>query len=347
MDAKKFIRTFLLWAVLLLGAVGAAVIVLDPFYHYHGPLAGMKTVVNKAEYQCIGTVRHFDYDSIVLGSSVAENYNNRWFDEAFGGRTIKGIKSGAATVDLVYYMEEAFAEKALRNVYYCVDISALNADPYKTFPDASLPLYLYNRNPFDDVKYIWNKDVLFEHIPYLLAAGLDADYDEGESYNWAHYKTFSAEGALSHYERPQSIVPMKGADENAGTIDANLALIGAVVKAHPETTFRFVFSPYSMLWWDEAYRNGERDQCLYTAERAAEYLLSFENAEVYYFQNDEAVITDLDNYMDPIHFSEEINRWIVEQMRAGSHRLTMDNYEEELAKMAALAEKIEQNYMGE
>ncbi len=347
MEANKFIRTFFIGAGALLIAAAAAVAVMDPFYHYHAPIGGMKAVVTKAEYQCIGTVRNFAYDSIVFGSSVAENYNNRWFDEAFGGRTIKGIKSGAVTVDLVYYMKEAFAARELVNVYYCVDISALNADAAKTFPDASLPLYLYNRNPFDDVQYLWNKTVLFEHIPYELASGLDAGYDEGASYNWAHYKTFSAEGTLSRYDRSETVSDMKKEDENAAVIDANLALIGDVVRAHPETRFRFIFSPYSMLWWDEAYRNGDSDASLYTVRRAAEYLLAFENVEIYYFQNDAEIITDLDHYMDTIHFSEEINHEIVRRMQAGECRLTLENLDETLAEMAALVKDIEERYMGE
>ncbi|MDE5819869.1 MAG: SGNH/GDSL hydrolase family protein [Lachnospiraceae bacterium] len=347
MEANKFIRTFFIGAGALLFAAAAAVAIMDPFYHYHAPIGGMKAVVMKAEYQCIGTVRNFAYDSIVFGSSVAENYNNRWFDEAFGGRTIKGIKSGAATADLVYYMKEAFMARELVNVYYCVDISALNANAAKTFPDASLPLYLYNRNLFDDVQYLWNKTVLFEHIPYELASGLDAGYDEGASYNWAHYKTFSAEGTLSRYDRPETVSDMKKEDENAAVIDANLALIGDVVHAHPETRFRFIFSPYSMLWWDEAYRNGDSDGFLYTVRRAAEYLLVFENVEIYYFQNDAEIITDLDNYMDTIHFSEEINHEIVRRMQAGECRLTLENLDETLAEMAALVIDIEERYMGE
>lgn len=343
MDEKKFLKAFFMQAGILLALIAAFVIVMDPFYHYHGPVSGLKAVVTKAEYQCIGTVRHFDYDSIVLGSSVAENYNNRWFDEAFGGKTVKGIKSGAATVDLVYYMKEAFAHGELVNVYYCVDISALNAEPDKMFPDASLPLYLYNHNPFDDVSYLWNKDVLFENIPYQLATGLDAQYDEGASYNWAHYKTFSAEGTLRNYARSDRVAERKPEDANRDVIDANLQLIGAVVEAHPETKFRFIFSPYSMLWWDAAYRSGESGQCIYTAERAVEYLLGFANAEVYYFQNDAETITNLDNYMDPIHFSEEINHEIVRRMQTGAYRLTRADYDEELAKMEELVEEIERN----
>lgn len=344
---KKFIRNFIIQVAVFLLLIGAVVVVIDPFFHYHKPVGSLKAVVTKAEYQCIGTVHHFEYDGIVLGSSVAENYNNRWFDEAFGGTTIKGIKSSAATVDLVYYLKEALASKEIKNVYYSMDIFALTADAGRKFPDDSLPLYLYNDNPFDDVNYIWNKDVVFEHIPYMFAMTYLDDYDEGTSYNWAQYKTFSKEDTLRHYSRPEEVQPMIPEKEYKENIDANITLIENVVKEHPEVTFRFICPPYSMLWWDAAYRNGETEQNLYASGQAAERLLVYENVEMYYFQNNEELITNLDYYMDTVHFSDEINYEIVEWMKEGEYRLTPDNYQEEMEKMRSLSGKIQEKYMKE
>ena len=122
---KGALLSVVLLALLACLFAGALVVLVDPFFHYHEPVGSLKAVVTKAEYQCIGTVHNFEYDGIVLGSSVAENYNNRWFDEAFGGTTIKGIKSSAATVDLVYYLKEALASNKIKCVlqygYFCID----------------------------------------------------------------------------------------------------------------------------------------------------------------------------------------------------------------------------------
>lgn len=346
---KKFLKNFIVQSAVLLILAAVAVAVADPFFHYHAPFGSLKSVVTKSEYQCIGTVRNFDYDGIVLGSSVAENYNNRWFDEAFGGKTIKGIKSSAATVDLIYYLKEAFEAKretGLKNVYYSMDLFALTADAERVFPDESLPLYLYNKNPFDDVQYLWNKDVVFEHIPYLFAMTYLDDYDEGASYNWWQYKVFAEEEALKHYSRSEEIVPMLSEADYKENVDKNIDLLEAVVKEHPETTFRFLYPPYSMLWWDAAYRKGETEQNLYAAQAAAERLLPYENVKLYFFQNEEALITDLNNYMDTVHFSAEINQKMVEWMKNGEYQLTLENYKEELEKMRELSEKIQTDYMG-
>lgn len=342
---KKFVKKFMLFSTVLLILLGGMVIIVDPFYHYHAPVGSLKAVVSKGEYQCVGTVENFEYDSILLGSSVAENYNNRWFDEAFGGTTIKGIQRSATTVDLLYYLEKAIASNELKNVYYNLDPSALNADANKVYPDSSMPLYLHNDNPMDDVQYIWNKDVIFEHIPYMLAMSFVGDYDEGTSYNWAQYKTFSEAGALSNYNRPQTIVPMIGPEVYKANADANIAAIEEFIKNNPQITFRFIIPPYSILWWDNTYRNGETEQNLYAIEAAAQCFLQYENVEMYYYQNNEEIITDLNNYMDTIHFSDKINYAIVEWMKEGKGRLTLDNFRQEIVKMHDLAEIIQEKYI--
>ena len=76
MSSKKFIKRLIITILILIFAVGAAVYVFDPFYHYHKPWLGLKEVLNDKEYQCIGTLRHFDYDTLLVGSSVMENNDN-------------------------------------------------------------------------------------------------------------------------------------------------------------------------------------------------------------------------------------------------------------------------------
>ena len=65
---KKFIKSFFIRTGILLAAVIAVVVIFDPFYQYHRPLPGLKAVLTDKEYQCIGTLRTFDYDALIVGS---------------------------------------------------------------------------------------------------------------------------------------------------------------------------------------------------------------------------------------------------------------------------------------
>ena len=83
-----------------------------------------------------------------------------------------------------------------------------------------------------------------------------------------------------------------------------------------------------MLWWDNVYRNGDTESYLYNLEKAMEKLLTYDNVELYYFLNDREVVTNLENYMDILHFSPEINRYMCDSIIEDSHRVTADNYKD-------------------
>lgn len=341
---ETFLRRFFLTAAVLLLAAAGLVFVFDPFFHYHEPLGPLKAVLTKKEYQVPGTLQNFSYDSVIAGSSTAENFNNRWFDEAFDTQSVKAIKSSGVTAQLDYYIRMAARERELDYVFYSLDLFALSGDPDTEFPDESMPLYLYDENPFTDIKYLLNGDVIFEDIPYLLAETFLDDYDEGASYNWAQYHSFSREDALANYGRPREILQEKTPEEYRPFIDGNVDLLEQLVRDYPDTVFCFFYPPYSLLWWDNMIRSGQLEQSLYAAEASMERLLSYDNVRIYYFQNEEDVILDLDLYMDPIHFSEDINHWMVEEMAQDHYRVTGENYASGLEKMARIAERIRTDY---
>lgn len=337
---KKFIKMFFIRALILLSAVIAMVAAFDPFYQYHRPLPGLKAVLTDKEYQCIGTLRTFDYDALIVGSSVCENYNNHWFDNAFDCKTIKAIRSYGATADLCYLLDNAYEERNLKYVFYNIDPSSLSASTEPTYVSTGCPMYLYDKNPFNDYPYLLNKDVLMEKLPYMLAYSFIGDYDEGDSYNWAQWKYFGQDMAMGMYTRLPSIKNMQKETANLTELSGNIALLTKQVEAHPLTTFKFFFSPYSMLWWDNAYRNGERDAVIYNEKQAIAALLEYDNVEIYFYQDDRDIITNLDNYMDMIHFSKDINYYVYDKLAKGENRLTKENYEARLDGMYELSQEI-------
>lgn len=337
--AQKFLKQFFTASVILLLACVLAVVVFDPFFQYHKPLKGLKAVLTDKEYQCVGSLKTFDYDSVIAGSSVSENYNNGWFDQGFGCKSIKAIRSYGATADLCYLLDIAFEHQDLKYVFYNLDPSALEADPETTYELTGCPMYLYDDNYVNDVRYWLNKGVLMEKIPYLIANSLMGDYDENNSYNWAQWKEFNSDMILGLYIRKPSVSEMKPRDYYEDLLRKNLDLLTDRITAHPETEFYIFVPPYSMLWWDNIYREGDTEAYLYNMEQAMKTLLAYENVKMFYFQNDREIITDLENYMDILHFSPEINRYICDSLIAGKRQVNSENYAEEIRSMRDLAYK--------
>ena len=72
-------------------------------------------------------------------------------------------------------------------------------------------------------------------------------------------------------------------------------------------------------------------------EQAVAAFLPYSNVEIYYFQDERSIVTNLENYMDTLHFSPEINQYMAEQIIAGNHRLTEENYRQTFSDMKDFA----------
>ena len=339
---KKWIL-FTAFEMLILFSV---VWVFDPFYQYHAPFGDGKAVLYDRDNQVVGTIRNFSYDSVLMGSSVAENFDHSYLENRYDSTMIKIIKANGSLADLLYYLNMAWEKRELKNVFWCLDLFALEASPVPTIPDGvSPPGYLRTESLFDDIPYIYNKEILFEKIPQQLNfARLDKNTG-GNAYNWAEGKEFSAARAKQVYQKPKTAQAPKDFTEEKNNLTENLAFLTREIAAHPETAYRFIMPPYSLLWWDCAYTTGTLEKNFYLLEETLPALLAYDNVELYYFQSDKEIVCDLDNYMDMLHYSPEISQYMLEQLSSDKYRVTRENYKEKIAEMRALAGETTEKYI--
>lgn len=340
----KLLKRLLLILLAELLLVASVVVIFDPFYQYHAPWFGLEAVLNDRDNQMPGTIRNFEYDSVLVGSSVAENFDSEFLNEAYGGTTLKIIRASGSIADLLYYLEQAHGEQELKQVFWCLDIFALNSDLEVTLLGEDVPQYLHTATILDDLPYLYNKEVLFEKIPYMVACSFQGMNTGGNAYNWSRGKNFSARGAMAAYARddisPDAVIAQKDFAANKELISQNINMLMEEISNHPGIQYRFILPPYSLLWWDCAYLNGELDERVYILEQVIPALLAMENVEVYFFQTEEDIVCNLDNYMDMIHYTPEINQYMLEQMLAGENRLQENNWQQELEALKKFAEHI-------
>lgn len=341
---KKTLKKLIIVIAVEFLLVAFVVWFFDPFYQYHAPFLGMEAVLNDRDNQMPGTVRNFEYDSVLVGSSVAENFDSAFLDETYGCSTLKLIRAAGSVSDLLYYLEMAHEDHNLQNVFWCLDAFAMDSPIEVTLNRGDTPGYLHTDTVLDDLPYLYNKEILLEKIPAMLAFAHQGINIGGEAYNWSRDKIFSSAQAMRAYDRSAieilKEVEQKDFPEQKQLVADNIALLTGQIEAHPEITFRFLLPPYSMLWWDSAYINGELSERVYILEETLPALLAYENVEVYFFQDEEAVVCDLDNYMDMIHYSPDINQLMLDRMAAGENRVTRENLQETLESMYELAMRI-------
>ncbi len=334
---RKFIRRTLLGFLLSIGCWMAFIIAVDPFFHYHAPLFGMKPVVNNERYQNPGIADHFEYDSMILGSSMAENFRASWFDEAFGCSTVKLPYSAARTAAYGWMLEKGFSSRSMKNVFLGLDTASLcTRHGTYTFP---LPEYLYDANPFNDMEYLCNMDVLEAAVEMIQANrdGTVASMDD--AYVWDRPGLYGKEQALASVNwdmlRQESqrdcSTYLKYCREN---LEKDIL---PYVAAHPETQFYIFFPPYSVLQWNLMWNRGELDARLDATDLTIELLLPYPNVKLFFFQNDREVVCNLENYKDYNHYSAEISREMVSWMKEGKGLVTKENKDDLLRDMRELA----------
>ena len=71
----------------LLVAQAAVICVVDPYFHYHKPLKGLYYTLDNERSQNDGIIRHFNYDAMIIGTSMAENFKTSEMDELWMTRT--------------------------------------------------------------------------------------------------------------------------------------------------------------------------------------------------------------------------------------------------------------------
>ncbi|MDO4294307.1 MAG: hypothetical protein Q4C65_13915 [Eubacteriales bacterium] len=340
---RRWLAGFLGLVLAGLLAAGALVVWVDPFFQYHKPLSWFPYLVDNQVNQNPGLARHMDYDAVLIGSSMTASFNTDWFDELMGLTTQKLSYNGSYPKDLANIMELVFDAKkdGVRAVFMAADQSTFSADPEETkFPVTD---YLYDRNVFNDVAYLFNKDVILDYILRPLADPGDAS-DWSELYRpWWTDEYYTKANVLMYYE-PMEELPAseeKPADYFLEAVEKNLSRnICPYIEAHPETEFYIFYPPYSILFWNDVVRDRELEAVFGRLEYMTERLLAYDNVQVYCFLDETGIIGNLNNYADYMHYHKNVCRYLTECFADGCGRLEKDNYRE---RFAALKEFV-QNY---
>lgn len=320
----------LVLVLVLLLAAGAATALIDPYFHYHGPLPGLEYPLNNQRYQNDGIVRNFDYDALITGTSMTENFKSSEFDALFGVRSVKVSYSGGTLQELTATVEQALEHnEELKLVLFCIDEWMLFADKNMILADGEYPTYLYDDNPFNDVSYLLNKEILFGStvgvLEYTRDGNKTTSFDDYSS--WPGIPV-GREAALSQYTRPETVPDAKPLtpELSARMTEALGASLLKLAAQYPGTQFLCYFPPYSILNWDAHDRAGTLERQVDAFEEASRLLLEAENIRLYSFCGDFATITELDNYRDSVHHSQQINSLLLQRMTGEEYRLTKENY---------------------
>ena len=360
---KWFVKT-VIFAVLLMIFAVALNITVDPYFHYHRPI--IKYRLDNERYINDGIARNFDYDAMIIGNSLSQNFKTSQYDRLFGVKSVKLPYSGAGTMELWQALGRAIGRdettvdilsydtkhgteyidsyrpcrgyrNSVKEVIVCTDIEDTMRGyawhRYNDYPD-----YLYDNSLLNDTAYVLNKDTFYRGTLYdlgLTLLGRDSTTFDDYSAWKRESGPVAACASLDHIEDRKDSDKRQLSDGDMERIYVNIAAnMLPVITANPDIEFRLLIPPVSIAKWAERYNNSELEYTLSGYEYILSVLTAYDNVTVYGFDDVYELVTDLDRFCDTIHYDAEVSEWLIGEMSEQRHIITQDNYKDYIAAIS-------------
>lgn len=335
MDYKKFCRFWICLLMIMIFGCSLLVVFVDPFFHYRKPLPFLFYRLGNQRSINDGIIKNFEYDAIITGTSMTENFKSSEFDQIFNVQSIKVPFSGGTYYELDSSVERGFlAGHKIKYVVRSLDGGHLIEKKNALRKDlGTYPTFLYDDSLVNDVQY-WLNEGAVKYALWALYKGIRSSsggitsFDEYS--NWMKHYKFGKEYALGKNKKPRVVQKEQVlTDEDIRMLRDNVEQnVVRLARQHPETRFYYFFPPYSIVWWKDQYEEGNLDRYLQAKALAIREIVQCENIKLFSFSLMPDVITNFDNYKDSTHYGEWINSKMLHWFKDGVGQITKDNCED-------------------
>lgn len=315
-DSRRSV-TFILGALALTIASLTAVALLnwkvDPFQQYRlAPADQVRFPRALQRYINPGLAKNADYDFVITGSSLMENYDLADVNRLCSAKSINLATSAMAGFEQRKILEVALRHRAPKRVVMTLDFNSFAPPIDSSLPEITdpLPLYLYDENPLNDFRYLISGQVTMRTLSILRGLRIgNYSTDSNRAWSWDKEVTFSRARALNDID-PGNInrrfkQGSRSLDRMQASFDRNIA---ALIEEYPDTEFSLIFPPYSIVVWADFAQRGQLEVSLAFKRYVFQRVGSFSNARIFDLQWDLEIIENLDLYTDIYHFNPAINR---------------------------------------
>ncbi len=324
MKPVRFLSVTLGLCATLLAAVAAFNAWVDPFQQYRAATPGTASYPRALQrYINPGLAKNADYNFVITGSSLMENFSLNDVNQRCGMKSINLATSAISAFEQRKILETALTHRNVKRVLMTLDYNSFAVAPDKSLPEITdaLPLYLYDRNPFNDVRYVLSRDVT--HRSFAKLRGAHAG-DGDQAWRWDHETTFGRKKALTGIDAANINKNFKQGQRNLTSMLASFDenMIG-LIAANPNTEFNVVFPPYSIVVWADFEQRDQVNVSLEFKREVFQRLAHFPNARVFDMQWDARITHNLDLYTDIYHFHPSVNLQMLSLLCANESQFQM------------------------
>lgn len=348
--SKKFLKTFAFSAIVILLGIGLAGYIIDPFFQFRIN-ADSRYILNPRLVNG-GLAKNYDYNTVLLGSSMVQNYNMSILHEKFPEMKPVKLSSGGMNIPEMTYLYSFVNMDNTKNIIINIDIALFNQFGIGN----RYPKYLYENGILNKFKYLYGYETWMQYIPadigmmlyFKIKKDIPLAYKMKTSIDDIGNNSFdvkyNAKDVKIQYLNGINVSPQVMKDmmpRMERTLDSLLTHLE--IEKHKEINYTFVFSSYSALYWYHAQRNNYYKPFMsfvYHFNRSVE---KYDNARIAFFFDREE-ITDLNYYSDITHFGPALSDTILTNVYNPKYELNSQNIDRKISSVDNLVNSfIEKN----
>ena len=328
--AGRWITSFfavVLTVVLLLAGIAY---LIDPFFQFRVKDNAYMLV---GRFVSGGLIRNYDYDTLIIGSSMTQNFDMDVFRSELGVKPLHIGLGGISADETKRLVKAANDADKVKHYYICIDLSSFTSNAGEN----QCPEYLFRQDLLSRLRYLLSYEVWFRYVPVdtcfmaldRLGVSLPLKFSYSKSIDrledWRLDFPASKVGekaVLDNYLNSRYSVSAVDIEDLYERMAINIDRFLAGFDFE-NAEYAFFFPPYSSLFWCEAQREGYFEAYL-EAKRHFLEMTALKGVDTYDFQCAE-ITTDLENYKDTTHYLPEINDWMVKCFANGDYLVTQEN----------------------
>lgn len=347
MKYKKLTALLLGLCIIYIVLLSARMWYVDPLHLFHKPYVCQDSIFSNMRFSNAGIIKKYEFDNIILGSSMLENTSAKEASDVFGGKFFNLSMSGSSFYERSIVLDYAFRHKKINKIIYSLDASLLIFEiirDNKTRYHPELYSFLYDDNSLNDFKAYANNKFLKEVFKFeCTKTDIDrptawyngrAQQIFGSFDNWIKYPK------LVEQDLPEIIKAVDNIKNNNIQQPADLTeeinnakkyiddYLLSFVKQHPETEFYVFMPPYSRIQ-NAIQAKTQYNDFIFTKESLRHVVKAssqYKNLKIYAWGNSDYP-DDIGNFSDLYHYSEKFNSLMLYYMAENKGLLTPDNFD--------------------
>lgn len=318
----KKILWFCFSGLIPLSVLVVALYIFDPYQLFHKPIFRKTIFSSDMYYQAAGIINQYDFDSVILGSSILVNTSSNEASQKLGNHWVN-ISAGGSGIEIrTDILRYALSKKQIKNVIFSLEPGWLLSSRENFTHKYS---YLYDQNRLNDFRtYL---DEYFIACLFIHRLCLKGENNLDRPANWinepsTHMRLGGFQAWLENANRPDlnsimhNILSFKQTKYSSVTQEIYPSLIYLIQK-YPKTKFIFIIPPFSRLSYKLNFVS------IYPALKAL-LLLKLPNITVFGFDNTD-IPDDISHYIDTAHYDEKVNSFMLDAIKNNTHRITLEN----------------------